>query len=387
MNSRAIKILLLVGFCLPANREPVFAADKSTQLQNLRREIEKYQKELTEKEKNEETALELLASLSREIDLTTDYLRTIRQDISHHEHSISAHNQSISRLSQELEELKAAIKKRMVAFYKHGQRQQYELLLASPSWSRTLTWLKYCKAVTENDRRIYQSLLDAHQKLNREQEMLRAALSEKEKGMRLRRQKEERLRRSRSQRENHLKQIQKNKDFLQKRLEQVREAEKHILSIIEQAEKARLTKAGRPELLPGDAPRFSELKGKMHWPAQGKIISHFGRHKHPTLNTVTENLGIEIRARRGSPVTAVARGVIQTITWQRGRGNIVIISHDRGFYTVYTHLSEIHVEISEPVQSGQVIGTVGDSNSINGSVLHFQIWRNTQNLDPEEWIS
>ena len=96
---------------------------------------------------------------------------------------------------------------------------------------------------------------------------------------------------------------------------------------------------------------------------------------------LTENLGIEIMAQRGSPVTAVARGVVQTITWQRGRGNIVIISHDRGFYTVYTHLSEIHVELSEPVQSGQVIGTVGNSgtpSSVSSNTvevhLHLELW-------------
>jgi len=117
------------------------------------------------------------------------------------------------------------------------------------------------------------------------------------------------------------------------------------------------------------------------------VISHFGRQKHPSLNTITENLGIEIKAKLGAPVKVVDDGQVQTITWQRGRGNIVIISHDDGYYTVYTHLAEIEVNLQQEVKQGQVIGTVGDSGSINGPMLHFQIWKNTSNLNPEDWLT
>ncbi|OPZ81768.1 MAG: Murein hydrolase activator EnvC precursor [bacterium ADurb.Bin431] len=85
-------------------------------------------------------------------------------------------------------------------------------------------------------------------------------------------------------------------------------------------------------------------------------------------------------------MVSVGDGQVQTITWQRGSGNIVIVSHGEGFYTVYTHLEEIRVSQDDPVRQGQVIGTVGESGSINGPVLHFQIWKNTRNLDPEEWL-
>jgi murein DD-endopeptidase MepM/ murein hydrolase activator NlpD len=123
------------------------------------------------------------------------------------------------------------------------------------------------------------------------------------------------------------------------------------------------------------------------WPVQGEIISHFGRQRHPTLNTITENLGVEIKTKLGTPVFAVSDGEVQTITWQRGRGNIIIISHGEGFYTVYTNLSEIRVELSDIVKQGQIIGTVGDSGARDTPILHFQIWKNTHNLDPEEWLA
>ena len=131
---------------------------------------------------------------------------------------------------------------------------------------------------------------------------------------------------------------------------------------------------------------FSSLRGRLPWPTQGQIISHFGKQRHPTLKTITENLGIEIRAPLGTPVQTVDAGQVQTITWQRGRGNIIIVSHDDGYYTVYTHLADIRVDLLDTIEAGEIIGTVGDSGSLNGPVLHFQIWKNTENLNPEDWL-
>jgi len=100
-----------------------------------------------------------------------------------------------------------------------------------------------------------------------------------------------------------------------------------------------------------------------------------------------ENIGIEIEAPEGSPVQVVASGKITKITWQRGRGNIVIVSHYGGYYTVYTHLEEILVDLLEDVEPGQVIGSVGESGSLKGPVLHFEVWKGTTKLNPENWLA
>jgi murein DD-endopeptidase MepM/ murein hydrolase activator NlpD len=125
----------------------------------------------------------------------------------------------------------------------------------------------------------------------------------------------------------------------------------------------------------------------MIWPTQGYVIAHFGRQKHPKWKTITENIGIDIKADFGEEVRAVASGVVTAITWQRGRGNIIIINHMGGYFTVYTHLSQILVQIDEKVQLGQVIGNVGDTGSLQGPILHFEIWKSNRVLDPEDWLS
>ena len=139
--------------------------------------------------------------------------------------------------------------------------------------------------------------------------------------------------------------------------------------------------------MPKPGTLFSELRGGMIWPTEGRIVTRFGKVKHPELKTITENIGIEIEAPEGSPVQVVASGKITKITWQRGRGNIVIVSHYGGYYTVYTHLEEILVDLLEDVEPGQVIGSVGESGSLKGPVLHFEVWKGTTKLNPENWLA
>ena len=92
---------------------------------------------------------------------------------------------------------------------------------------------------------------------------------------------------------------------------------------------------------------FTKMKGKLSWPVQGKIISRFGNQKNQKLKTITENVGIEIQAAVGTPVITVLDGVISTITYIRGHGNIIIIDHGGGFSTVYAQVDEIIVNENE----------------------------------------
>ena len=68
-------------------------------------------------------------------------------------------------------------------------------------------------------------------------------------------------------------------------------------------------------------------------------------------------------------------------------GNILLIYHYGGFRTIYGHLSEIIVTKGEEINEGQLIGRVGDSGSITGPVLHFEIWQNKAPVNPENWLS
>jgi len=268
-------------------------------------------------------------------------------------------------------------------------------LFQADSWQQVNVWLRYQKLIVENDRRNIQSLIatrdeitETRQQLVQQNETKKQLLAEQQKEI-------DQLKQSRRKRAVYVESLQNDEQYLQSHVRQLRAAQNQIREIIvsneqrrQQPETTQLRQRqpSLPEPLPSDDAAFASLQGKMIWPTKGDIIAHFGRYRHPTLKTITENLGIEIKAPLGSPVRAVDVGRVQTITWQRGRGNIIILEHDNGYYTVYTHLAEMNVQVGEAVAAGEEIGSVGESGSLHGPVLHFQIWKNTENLDPEPWL-
>ena len=131
---------------------------------------------------------------------------------------------------------------------------------------------------------------------------------------------------------------------------------------------------------------FPKLKGQLAWPAEGRISAKFGRQWNPKLKTTTENPGIDIKGKPGSEIKTVLGGVVTTITFIRGYGTTIIIDHGSGFYTVYSHVTNVETNVDSQVNSGDVIAYMGDSGSINGSQLHFEIWGEGKKLNPESWL-
>ena len=130
---------------------------------------------------------------------------------------------------------------------------------------------------------------------------------------------------------------------------------------------------------------FSELKGRLNWPiAKGKVVRKFGESLNPSLKTLTVNYGIDIRAAGDMSVECVAEGVVSAVEWLPGYGTVLIISHSGNYRTVYGHLSEVFVKEGDKIKTGGVIATVGES--LDGKILHFEVWSGRQNVNPEIWL-
>jgi len=130
---------------------------------------------------------------------------------------------------------------------------------------------------------------------------------------------------------------------------------------------------------------FSELKGKLNWPiSKGKVVRKFGESLNPKLKTLTVNYGIDIRASGDVSVKCVAEGVVSAVEWLPGYGTVLIISHKGNYRTVYGHLSEVFVKEGDKIKTGGVIAKVGES--VEGNILHFEVWSGRQNVNPEIWL-
>ena len=84
-------------------------------------------------------------------------------------------------------------------------------------------------------------------------------------------------------------------------------------------------------------------------------------------------------------VKSAAEGVVSAIDWIPGYGTVIIITHKEGFRTVYSHLSEVFVKEGDKVKLGSVIAQIGES--IEGNIVHFEIWNSRINQNPEIWLA
>ena len=137
-----------------------------------------------------------------------------------------------------------------------------------------------------------------------------------------------------------------------------------------------------------DGTQFAKRKGKLDWPVQGKIVTTFGRHRDPVLKTVIPDVGIKIKTGEGEEVRSVFEGEVTIVTWMRGVGNMVLVNHGGGYYTVYGHLDEVYVNPGDEIDRGMILGQVGEYDGLYQSELNFGIWTppGPNPVNPVHWL-
>ncbi|MFQ5719097.1 MAG: murein hydrolase activator EnvC family protein [Acidobacteriota bacterium] len=134
-------------------------------------------------------------------------------------------------------------------------------------------------------------------------------------------------------------------------------------------------------------PDLRALKGTLAWPAQGSVTIGFGPRRHPRFGTRVPHNGISIGAAEGSPCSSVAAGRVIFADWFHGYGRTVILDHGDGVMTVSAHLATIGVRPGQTVGPGELLGTVGDTGSLDGTELYFEIRENARPRPPLEWLA
>jgi murein hydrolase activator len=131
---------------------------------------------------------------------------------------------------------------------------------------------------------------------------------------------------------------------------------------------------------------FGAQKGSLPYPTAGMVEVPFGKVVNPKFNTVTFQKGLDLRARKGAAVIAVADGRVVYAGWLRGYGNLLIVDHGNGYHTLMGHLDRFTRSVGEAVAGGEVVGRVGDSGSLKGPYLYFELRKNGTAIDPADWL-
>jgi murein DD-endopeptidase MepM/ murein hydrolase activator NlpD len=130
-----------------------------------------------------------------------------------------------------------------------------------------------------------------------------------------------------------------------------------------------------------------KLKGTLPWPSPGPLLAPFGPVRHPRFGTLVPHNGLDIGAPAGQPVRAVADGTVIFCDWFQGYGRTVIIDHGGGLMTVSSHLAEITATTGRELSVGDAIGLVGDSGTLEGPRLYFEIRLDGEPQEPMAWLA
>ncbi len=411
-----ILLLVLLVFNIDSYAQTTQIDSQKEELTKLRDEISRLENELAQKNKKEKKTLEDLDNISKQNFLVNKLLTNLRREEAQKENEIKESVSNISSIEKEIDLLQKNYAKYVAATYKNGTHTEWETVLDANSFQQAVVRLEYLKRFSVSREKDLVKLETNKQDLLIAKAKLEAEKKEKEILTQQKEVEEKSLSKKLKSQKSILAEIKKDKKKISKSVNDKRKSEQKIrdliVKMVEEVEANRKReeelKLKKPEtviatttetktkkevessdynfdLSTSSFTNFSELKGKLNWPiAKGKVVRKFGESLNPSLKTLTVNYGIDIRAAGDMSVKCVAEGVVSAVEWLPGYGTVLIISHSGNYRTVYGHLSEVFVKEGDKIKTGGVIATVGES--LEGKILHFEVWSGRQNVNPEIWL-
>ncbi len=386
-------IFLLIHSCVFAQS----ISDLQKKKQDAAKEIEYTTRLLNETQRNEKSSLGKLRLLNSKINQRNTFISSISSEINIFEECIANNVLAAEMIKNDIEKLKleyAALVK--LAYKNKDARDELLFLLSSENFNQAYRRYLYFRRYTayrqnqaETIVAVEAVLIESVKKLEQQkaikQELIGTTQKEKQE-----------LANEKGQQNTELQKLQKQKQKLQKTLTQQRKVEqqleREIQQIIEEeARKSRAAGGSGFALTPEQkliGNNFEQNKNRLPWPVErGIIVEHFGVHQHPVLTNVqVQNNGINIATEIGSKVRSVFNGEVSRVFGISGGNTAVIIRHGK-YLTVYSNLREVVVKKGDKVATKQNIGTVfTDSDDGDKSILKFQIWKESNKLNPELWI-
>ncbi len=379
---------------------------KKKDLVKLRNEILEYEKKIDENERKEKTTLDQLDNYERQTKLLHELIDELNNKQSYLRQSILKTVENIISLEKEINLLKDHYSKYVSSIYTNGRTYDFETLLSSSSINQLYIRLKYLKRFADQRRKDLAKIKLNRDSLTVQQNLLLIQLKDEEKLLTEKKYEENKTVQKTEKRKTLLSSIRRDKTLLVSQLnrktESIKQMENLISDLIEservrkeelrkkekvkEEERKRLAKKKVEEINKSVVSKDFPVKGNLRWPVNSRVIAAgFGNQVHPVLKTVTQNNGIDISVPNGSLVKSVATGEVSMVHWLPSFGNLVIITHSDDMRTVYTNLKTVSVIDGQQLAEGEIIGTSGES--LDGDLLHFEIWKEKEKLNPKEWLA
>ena len=375
-----------------------WGAGPKDELKGVKQEI-KAKKQLLTKTRKVETAVSSeLKEINRNLEQKAADLGKMDRELRSVESSLSKTGREIHRVTDEANRKKQEIDKRLTSLYKAGEIGGLRMFFSSESFPQMAENIRYMRSILENDKKIFTDYNLKIEELRQlkvvlegdavKKERIKDSIASKKREIEQDKNTKaaylQKVRQDRKSYEVSIKELQANASRLQNMLERLDKLsrKKHFL----RTEKPGKKYKALPELPPVPDRGFASQKGRMSMPVRGEIIETYGKHKHPEFNSFTFSKGLSISAAVGTEIKSVYEGTIIFADYFKGFGNMVIVDHGGGYFTLYAHAAKILKKVGVEVAKNDVVATVGDADSSKGPILYFEIRHQGKPLDPAAWV-
>ena len=395
MMLRCLKIIVL-SLSLLVFAPGVKAQDTRAQEEKkarLEREIAIIDRQLADNASQSSSMLSDLTLIRKKISnrkaLVTEADRQVRK----YADSIYLTNREITRLQVRIDTLTSHYSRLVMSAYKNRDaRVWYMYMFASDNLGQAFRRFGYFRNLSSQMKSEAQRIRDMQDELAVKKERLDRMKKESE-AVKASRQKElDELRKDENKADGVVKRLQKDRKKYQNQLaakkKEVNALNREIARIIAAAMKTDDQKKKdqvRAQLDMKLDAEFANNQGKLPWPADGPVMSRFGKQYHPVYKNLElpPNNGVDIALAKGTSVNAVFDGVVTQVFVMPGYNQCVLVQHGN-YFTLYCKMKGLEVKAGDKVRTGQTLGTI---DTINGQTqLHFEVWKGKTPQNPEQWL-
>ena len=367
--------------------------EKKQELTEIKKEIEEKKERIRESKSEEKTILEELREMDASLEKREQELISLEYDMETTSEKIERLNQRISEVEDDIARVEEYLTVRLAALYKLNDAGYVPVMFSSTDYTDVRRRMKYLSAIVRTDQQLFHEYKNLKDTLNSDLDELETKRDELKLLAEEVARKQKEIGKEKSRRGSYLEEVKKERGTYEKALDELEESKKKLTALIDELleerakETERVKMEGHDHTSPSAGGMFASLKGKLPRPVSGPVITDYGTGTDPIYNNPIFNKGIEIRADEGADFISVAEGQVIYADYFEGYGNLIIIDHGDSYYTIYAHARDILVSVGDEVFAGEGIGTVGDTGSLKGPNLYFEIRHHGNTSDPQSWLA
>jgi len=354
-------------------------AAKAEELERLRSRIETIIAERNEVQGRYTEVQKALRDTERQIGQRVRELTQLDEQLRLQNRHLKQLIQQQQQLQRDVQNQRQLLGEQVRAAYMIGRQEYLKLLLNQQdpaAISRTMTYYRYFNQARQE--RIEQALqsisqLDAVTRRLEEEKQVLQGMRDQQSAKKLA------LEKTHRQREQLVAQLSQELNTKEKQITQLRQDEQQLKAVLDAIEES------FADLLPADKLQsFAAFKGRLTWPARGKVDNLYGQSRHK--GRLKWN-GVVIHANEGNTVHAVSRGRVAYADWLRGYGLLIILDHGDGYMSLYGHNQSLMKEVGDWVEADEAIASVGSSGGQQTAGLYFEIRHNGLPANPARWCA